>query len=101
MPVSWKQILRASRGVYLLACPRTREHYVGSAYGDDGFLGRWEAYVASGHGGNVALRLRDPSDYLVSVLEVAGSSASVDDIIALENTWKEKLHSREMGLNRN
>jgi hypothetical protein len=101
MPPAWKQVLRASRGVYLLACPRTREHYVGSAYGEDGFLGRWEAYVASGHGGNVALRIRDPSDYLVSVLEVAGSSASVDDIIGLENTWKVKLHSRDLGLNRN
>jgi hypothetical protein len=101
MPLSWKEVLRSSRGVYLLACPRTREHYVGSAYGENGFLGRWEAYVASGHGGNVALRIRDPSDYLVSVLEVAGSSASLDDIIAMEETWKTKLHSREMGLNRN
>jgi hypothetical protein len=68
MPSSWKEVLRSSRGVYLLACPRTREHYVGSAYGDDGFLARWEAYVASGHGGNVALQIRDPSDYLGSRL---------------------------------
>lgn len=101
MPASWKEVLRSSRGVYLLACPRTREHYVGSASGEDGFLGRWEAYVATGHGGNVELRIRDPSDYLVSVLEVAGSSASADDIVALESTWKLKLHSREIGLNRN
>jgi hypothetical protein len=101
MPPTWKETLRSSRGVYLLACPRTREHYVGSAYGDDGFLGRWLAYAANSHGGNIGLRIRDPSDYLVSVLEVAGSSATVDEIIALENTWKEKLHSRDMGLNRN
>jgi hypothetical protein len=101
MPPSWKQVLRSSRGVYLLACPRTSEHYVGSAYGEDGFLGRWQAYVANQHGGNIGLRIRDPSDYLVSVLEVAGSSATVDDIIGLESTWKAKLHSREIGLNRN
>jgi hypothetical protein len=101
MPISWQAVLRATRGVYLLACPRTGEHYVGSAYGDDGFLGRWSAYVATGHGGNVGLRGRDPSDYLVSILEVAGSNMSAEEIIALEGVWKLKLHSRDMGLNRN
>lgn len=101
MPPSWKAVLRASRGVYLLACPRTREHYVGSAYGSDGFLGRWEAYVANSHGGNVGLRMRDPSDYVVSILEVAGSVATAEEIIALEARWKQKLLSRDMGLNRN
>jgi len=101
MPATWKEALKTSRGVYLLACPRTREHYVGAAYGDDGFLGRWRAYVTSGHGGNVGLRAREPSDYLVSILEVAGSSATVDEIIELEANWKLKLHSRDIGLNRN
>ncbi len=101
MPATWKEVLRASRGVYLLACPRTNEHYVGSASGDEGFLGRWHAYVADNHGGNIGLRIRDPSDYIVSVLEVAGSSARAEEIVALENTWKEKLRSRDVGLNRN
>lgn len=101
MPSSWKAVLRASRGVYLLACPRTREHYVGSAYGNDGFLGRWEGYLANSHGGNVGLRMRAPSDYVVSVLEVAGSAATVEEIIALEARWKQKLLSRDIGLNRN
>jgi hypothetical protein len=101
MPLGWQEVLRASRGIYLLACPKTREHYVGSAYGDGGFLSRWRSYVATGHGGNVALRGRDPSDYLVSILEVVGSNTSVEEIVALETTWKLKLHSRDMGLNRN
>ena len=68
MPASWHDILKATRGVYLLACPKTREHYVGSAYGQDGFLGRWQNYVADGHGGNLGLKNRDPSDYVVSIL---------------------------------
>lgn len=101
MPAGWREVLRATRGVYLLACPRTREHYVGSAYGEGGFLGRWTAYVADGHGGNLGLRGRAPSDYVVSILEVVGSNASAADIIALEQTWKAKLLSRDMGLNRN
>lgn len=101
MPPAWAAVLRASRGVYLLTCPRTREQYVGSASGEGGFLTRWLGYLATGHGGNVALKCRDPSDYQVSILEVCASSASVDDILATEQLWKAKLQSREMGLNRN
>jgi len=101
LPVSWGVALRASRGIYLLTCPRTTEQYVGAALGADGFLGRWLAYARSGHGGNVGLKIRDPSDYRVSILEVAGSSASTEDILAMEALWKAKLQSREMGLNRN
>jgi hypothetical protein len=64
-------------------------------------MGRWQTYADNGHGGNVGLRIRDPSDYLVSVLEVAGSAATEGDIIDLEVMWKRKLHSRDVGLNRN
>lgn len=101
LPLGWHAALSAARGVYLLTCPRTREQYVGSAYGADGFLGRWQVYLQSGHGGNVALKSREPSDYQISILEVAGSIASAEEIIAIEQRWKEKLQSREMGLNRN
>lgn len=101
VPVSWIAALSTSRGVYLLTCPKTREQYVGSAYGEDGFYGRWLAYIRDGHGGNVALMSRDLSDYQVSILEVAGSAATVENILVMEDLWKRKLQSREMGLNRN
>jgi hypothetical protein len=101
LPSSWVAALAAARGVYLLTCPQTHEQYVGSATGADGFFGRWLEYARSGHGGNVALKSRDPSDYRVSILETAGSAASVEDILAREARWKAKLQSREMGLNRN
>ena len=97
----WIAALRSVRGIYLLTCPRTKEQYVGAAYGGDGFWGRWQSYAATGHGGNEGLRSRDPSDYQISILEVAGSSATPDDIISMEQLWKGKLQSREMGLNRN
>jgi len=94
-------LLKASRRVYLLTCPRTEEQYVGAAYGVDGFFGRWMEYVTTNHGKNVGLKMRDPSDYQVSILEVAGSAATQDDIQHCEALWKRKLQSREMGLNRN
>lgn len=101
IPASWQEALRATRGVYLLACPKTREHYVGSATGMEGFLGRWREYATTNHGGNVGLKARDPADWIVSVLEVAGSAASDAEILEMETSWKLKLHSRNIGLNRN
>lgn len=101
LPPSWISALSAARGVYLLTCPTTKELYVGSAIGGEGFYGRWSNYAVNGHGGNVRLMSREPSDYQVSILEVAGSLDLDDEILALETRWKSKLQSREMGLNAN
>lgn len=101
LPKSWVNVIKSSRGVYLLTCPKTREQYIGSATGENGFWGRWQNYVNSGHGNNTELKSRDPSDYQISILEVAGTSATPEDIIQMERLWKLKLQSREMGLNRN
>jgi hypothetical protein len=101
LPKDWVAVLRSSKGVYLLTCRKTKEQYVGSASGEDGFWGRWQDYVQTGHGGNVALMSREPSDYQVSVLEVAGTASTIDDIVRMETHWKTKLQTREMGLNGN
>lgn len=101
LPKGWIDVLRACRGIYLLTCPKTKEQYVGSATGEEGFWQRWMDYVRTGHGGDLALRSRDPSDYQVSILEVAGTANSTDDIMKMEGRWQRKLQSRAMGLNRN
>ena len=74
--------------------------HVGSASGGGGFWQRWQDYARTGHGGNVALKSRNPSDYQVSILQVAGTDATAGDIIAMDELWKCKLQSKEMGLNR-
>jgi hypothetical protein len=101
LPLGWTAKLEGAKGVYLLTCPKTKEHYVGAASGNDGFLQRWRGYFINGHGGNIRLKSREYSNYQVSILEVAGSAASVDDIRDMENVWKKKLQSRAMGLNAN
>lgn len=101
LPPTWEAALAATKGIYLLTCPATKELYVGSATGAEGFLGRWRGYALTGHGGNVRLKSREPSDYRVSILEVAGNLAGEAEILALETRWKLKLQSREMGLNAN
>nr|AGU10882.1 hypothetical protein [uncultured organism] len=100
-PPSWIEAMAGARGVYLLSCPRDGSLYGGSAMAEGGFWARWSDYGANGYGGNVALRGREPSDFIVSVLQVAGSADTTDDILAAEAAWKKKLQSRELGLNRN
>jgi hypothetical protein len=101
LPPAWIVAFRSCKGIYVLTCPKTKEQYVGSATGEDGFWGRWQWYVQTCHGGNVGLKSRDPSDYQVSILEVAGSASTTPDILTMEQLWKHKLQSKEMGLNRN
>jgi hypothetical protein len=87
--------------VYLLTNPETGKQYVGSARGADGFWGRWEAYVASGHGGNRRMQEVPAADYQVTILEVAASSAGPESLDEMETRWKLKLLSRKFGLNAN
>lgn len=101
VPGSWRAALAAVRGVYLLIHTDSGKQYVGSATGEEGFWGRWESYAANGHGGNVGLRLLANAEYQVSILEVAASTDTERDILALEQKWKEKLQSLTFGLNRN
>ena len=101
VPMSWRQTLSAVSGIYLLTCPQSGRQYVGSAGSEAGFWGRWEDYAASGHGGNKRMLDIPASDYQVSILEVASSTAGLTELIAIENRWKEKLKTREFGLNAN
>ena len=72
---------------------------MGSGTGQCGFWQPWQDYMRTGHGGNVVLKSREPSDYQVSILQVAGTDATTDDILAMEQRWMTKLQSRKMGLN--
>lgn len=100
MPQAWRAALASVRGVYLLVSD-DGEQYVGSASGQDGLMGRWRAYMANGHGGNLLLRQRGHQHYTVSILEVASPDMSRDDILAREVFWKDKLGARAHGLNAN
>jgi hypothetical protein len=68
--------------------------YVGSAYGDGNLLGRWLTYAASGHGGNSLLK-RDPKNFQFTILQRVSPDMEADEVIKLESTWKERLHTRQ------
>jgi hypothetical protein len=48
--------LQNQKGVYLITDISNGKMYVGSAYGENMILGRWESYVKTYHGGNVGLK---------------------------------------------
>lgn len=102
LPTRWKSALSQWRGVYYIFDTTDGKAYVGSAYGDDNLLGRWVAYAASGHGGNALLRKRDPQQFRFSILQRVGPDLDASDVIRLEGTWKDRLHTRApRGLNDN
>ena len=68
----------------------------------ENLLGRWLNYAASGHGGNRLLRQRDPQHFRFTILERVSPDMYAEDVIRLESTWKERLHTRAPhGLNDN
>jgi hypothetical protein len=52
----WRGALQHMKGVYVIHDQVTGKPYVGSAYGDTGIWARLGEYVATLHGGNLALR---------------------------------------------
>lgn len=101
LPSSWKAALGQWRGVYLIFDVSDGKGYVGSAYGEDNIQGRWLNYAARGHGGNKKLRGRDCSRFRFSILQRVSPDMEPRDVIRLESAWKDRLHTREFGLNDN
>jgi hypothetical protein len=106
MPTPWRLQLSQWRGIYFIFDQSDGKGYVGSAYGADNILGRWlskpGSYAASGHGGNRLLRRRDPKHFRFTILQLVSPDMDPDEVIRLESTWKERLHTRApYGLNEN
>ena len=102
LPASWKAALSHWRGIYFIFDESDGKGYVGSAYGSDNLLGRWRNYAARGHGGNALLRPRNKEAFRFSILERVSPDMSPADVVALESSWKRRLHTRQpFGLNEN
>jgi hypothetical protein len=102
LPSRWRSTLSQWRGIYYIFDSSDGKGYVGSAYGESNIYGRWVNYAKSGHGGNKLLKPRDPDSFHFSILQRVSPDLSSEDIIRLESTWKERLHTRvPFGLNEN
>ncbi|MFH1891862.1 MAG: GIY-YIG nuclease family protein [Candidatus Zixiibacteriota bacterium] len=102
LPTRWKSALSQWRGIYYIFDTSDGKGYVGSAYGESNLLGRWLSYAARGHGGNRLLRQRDPRHFRFTILQRVSPDMGASDVIRLEGSWKQRLHTREpYGLNNN
>ncbi|HQH53502.1 MAG TPA: GIY-YIG nuclease family protein [Candidatus Hydrogenedentes bacterium] len=101
-PTHWRSVISQWRGIYYIFDTSDGKGYVGSAYGEDNLFGRWCNYAASGHGGNKLLKKRDPKNFVFTILQRVSPDMDAHDVIHVENTWKQRLHTRAPdGLNDN
>ncbi len=102
LPTSWKAALCQWRGIYYIFDRQSGKGYVGSAYGADNILGRWQGYAKDGHGGNKLLRGCRKENLEFSILQRVGPDMPVAEVIEIEGHWKQRLHTRApYGLNDN
>jgi hypothetical protein len=102
LPKRWKSKLSEWRGIYYIFDTSDGKGYVGSAYGEDNLLGRWLDYAAGGYKGVRLLRQRDPRNFRFAILQRVSPDEKPDDVIRLESSWKQRLHTRQpYGLNDN
>ena len=101
LPRSWVGALSQWRGVYFILDGADGKGYVGSACGEKNLYGRWLNYADSGDGGNKLLRDRSPDRFRFSILELVAPAETKDEVVRREGNWKDRLHTREFGLNGN
>jgi len=98
---SWKTALQNQKGVYLITDTKSGKMYVGSAYGEDMILGRWQSYVKTGHGGNIELKKLEfryiKEHFRYSILDIFKSTVDDKMILERESWWKRVLLTREFG----
>ncbi|MGF1719156.1 GIY-YIG nuclease family protein [Vibrio kyushuensis] len=102
---NWSTALQNQKAVYLITDKSNGKMYVGSASGKHMLLGRWQAYVKSGHGNNVGLKelpishIKNNFEY--SILDIFKSTTDDNVILKREAWWKKTLNTRMFGYNRN
>jgi hypothetical protein len=101
IPKKWQVTLGQWRGIYFILDEKDGKGYVGAAYGKENLFQRWSGYAKSGHGGNKKLQGRKPYGFRFSILQLVSQDMDPSDVQSLEASWKNRLHSREFGLNDN
>jgi hypothetical protein len=103
----WHTMLGGVAGVYLILDDKTGAQYIGSAYGEEGILGRWKAYATTKHGGNKRLKqllVGDPQrfgSFSFSILRTLSRSLPAKEVIKIEGQYKKKFGTHAFGLNDN
>lgn len=104
----WQSALSSVAGVYLIADKSSGKLYVGSATGKGGIWQRWAEYATNLHGNNRQLielkrQFGDVpfENFYFSILEIADTHSSENEILVRESHWKNVLLTRQFGYNDN
>ena len=104
----WQSALSSVAGVYLIADKSSGKLYVGSATGEGGIWQRWAEYATNLHGNNRQLiELKKQfgdvhfENFYFSILEIADTHSSENEILVRESHWKNVLLTRQFGYNDN
>lgn len=108
----WCKMLSSVAGIYSILDKETGKLYIGKAnatggVGQGGIWGRWKSYVNTGDGGNkklIELLKSNPTrkeDFLFSILRTLPKTITDDEIVKIENIYKDKLGTRKYGYNGN
>lgn len=105
----WRIALESMKGVYVIHDKETGRRYVGSAYGDTGIWQRWTTYAQTLHAGNVGLKAlleEKGADYYrtnmwFALLEYWSMRTDDHHVLERESYWKDVLHARSLGHNKN
>ncbi len=100
--IEWKHYLANRCGVYYIDDLADPEYgrYIGSAYGESGFWGRWKNYVSKTDG-NKDFFGRDYEKFVFSILWETLPNTSLDKVVQVESEFKNSLGTRVRGLNNN
>ena len=52
-------------------------------------------------GGNIKLKERNPENFVFTILQPTSPDMEKADIERLESSWKDRLHTKQFGLNDN
>lgn len=105
----WRIALEHMKGVYVIHDQVTGTRYVGSASGDTGIWSRWSFYAKTLHGGNkglIELVAEKDEEYFrtnmkFALLEFWSMRTDDGHVLDRESYWKEVLHARSLGHNKN
>lgn len=103
----WHTALSSIYAVYLISDTSNGKQYIGSAYGKDGLLGRWKEYIATGHGHTKEMTdimnvcPEQHKHFQFSILQILPKNLSDEEVIKIESLYKDKLLTRQFGMNSN
>lgn len=105
---NWHTAMSSVYAVYLISDRVDGKLYVGSAYSENGgLLSRWSQYVKTKHGDNVLMKAKLKEcpdryhDFQFQILQILPTTMTNEAVIRVESIWKNKLLTKQFGMNDN